>query len=131
MADIRMRFEDHDYDEAAPTIEALVALYGQWLNARKPAEDADPFDLQLMLDWKLGYGDGRFDIRRRSEVEEFLLQWCPRKVSNARLSGVFRWCKGLPTLFCFDDQGFCRRTVTTRRSWQTSLEHWVRRCRWR
>ena len=128
MADIRMRFEDHDYDEAAPTIEALVALYGQWLNALEASGGRRPFDLQLMLDWKLGYGDGRFDIRRRSEVEEFLLQWCPRKVS---MPGSVEHSDGCKGLFSLDDQGFCRRTVTTRRSWRTSLEHWVRRCRWR
>ena len=34
-----------------------------------------------MLDWKLGYGDARFDTWRRREVEEFLLEWCPRKLS--------------------------------------------------
>ncbi len=105
MADIRMRFEDHDYDEAAPTIEALVALYGQWLNARKPAEDADPFDLQLMLDWKLGYGDGRFDIWRRSEVEEFLLQWCPRKVSMPAQWSIPMVQRVADAFLFLDDQG--------------------------
>ncbi len=105
MADFRMRFEDHDYDEAAPTIEALVALYGQWLNARKPAEDADPFDLQLMLDWKLGYGDGRFDIWRRSEVEEFLLQWCPRKVSMPAQWSIPMVQRVADAFLFLDDQG--------------------------
>jgi hypothetical protein len=105
MADFRMHFEDHDYDEAAPTIEALVARYGDWLLARDPGEESNPFDLQLMLDWKLGYGDGRFDIWRRSEVEQFLLEWCPRKVSMPAQWSIPMVQRVADAFLFLDDQG--------------------------
>jgi hypothetical protein len=43
--------------------------------------NADPGDLGLLLDWKESYGDGRLGRWRRSELEQFLLDWCPAKLS--------------------------------------------------
>ena len=37
----------------------------------------------LVTDWKFSYGDGHLARWRRSEVEEFLLDWSPRKLSIA------------------------------------------------
>ena len=43
--------------------------------------DVDPSDLGLLLDWKESYGDGRLGRWRRHELEQFLLDWCPAKLS--------------------------------------------------
>ncbi|GAB3757416.1 hypothetical protein [Microlunatus parietis] len=39
--------------------------------------------LGLLLDWKWSYGDRRLDRLTRDELEEFLLEWCPSKLSAA------------------------------------------------
>ena len=44
--------------------------------------DADAGDVELLLDWKWGYSDGRLDHWDAADVEEFLLGWCPRKVAS-------------------------------------------------
>ena len=41
----------------------------------------DPDDFALLLDWKWGYGDGRLDRWHSSDLGDFLLSWCPRKLS--------------------------------------------------
>lgn len=41
----------------------------------------DAGDLGLLLDWKRSYGDGRLGRWRRVEIEQFLLDWCPAKLS--------------------------------------------------
>jgi hypothetical protein len=43
---------------------------------------ADPSDAQLLLDWKWGYGDGQLNRWNLDDIEEFLLEWCPRKLSS-------------------------------------------------
>ena len=52
---------------------------------------ADLFDVQLLLDWKWGYGDGTLNRWSLPDVEEFLLEWCPRKLSSSP-----EHCAGIP-----------------------------------
>ncbi len=66
--------------------EAFGAFRDQLVDDFAPwAEDASPpvdgSDLGLLLDWKWGYGGGRMDRWELADIEEFLLDWCPRKVS--------------------------------------------------
>ncbi|MAT06732.1 MAG: hypothetical protein CL424_16980 [Acidimicrobiaceae bacterium] len=35
----------------------------------------------VFVDWKYGYGDAQLDVVTRHDAAEFLLEWCPRKVS--------------------------------------------------
>lgn len=51
----------------------------------------DASDLGLLLDWKRSYGDGRLGVWRRVEIEQFLLDWCP-----AKLSATAQQVQGLP-----------------------------------
>ena len=44
------------------------------------------------MDWKYGYGDGALDRWRVADVDEFLFDWCPRKLSAAPED-----CAGIPT----------------------------------
>ena len=53
--------------------------FAAWAEQHRVA--ADPGDAQLLLDWKWGYGDGELGRWRVPDVEEFLLEWCPRKLS--------------------------------------------------
>lgn len=76
---LQMQFEPGDYDAARPTVEELMARYEQW--SQTPQGPGDASNLQLLLEWKVGYSDGRLDRWERDEVEEFLLGWCPRKLS--------------------------------------------------
>ena len=82
MASPRMRFEPGDVEDARGTIEELADLYESWFRVRHPGADADDgSDLEMLLDWKVNYGDGRLDEWSVADVEEFVLGWCPRKVS--------------------------------------------------
>lgn len=80
MPSIPMRFEDPD--DARPTIERLVGRFESWWSARQPtASESGGSEYELLLDWKVSYGDGCLDVWSVRDVEEFLLEWCPRKVS--------------------------------------------------
>ena len=59
--------------------EELTGRFAEW--ARRECPEAEPVDVELLLDWKWGYGDGRLDHWDTADVEEFLLGWCPRKVA--------------------------------------------------
>lgn len=41
----------------------------------------DVSNLQMVLEWKVGWVDGRLDEWLSTDVAEFLLEWCPRKLS--------------------------------------------------
>lgn len=47
----------------------------------EPVDPIDAGDLGLLLDWKRSYGDERLGRWRRVEIEQFLLDWCPAKLS--------------------------------------------------
>ena len=49
--------------------------------ATVPGDDGTIFDVQLGLDWKWGYSDGDLGRWTLGELEEFVIEWCPRKVS--------------------------------------------------
>jgi len=59
--------------------EELTGQFAEWAGRECP--EAEPVDVELLLDWKWGYGDGRLDHWDTADVEEFLLGWCPRKVA--------------------------------------------------
>ena len=74
------RLPGPDDDEGFATVrEQLVAEFEHVLPPDDP--DLDPGDLGLLLDWKRSYGDGRLDRWRRKDLEGFLLDWFPAKVS--------------------------------------------------
>lgn len=79
MAALRMRFEPGDIDAARPTIDELVKRFRHWCRAN--GSSADAWDLDLLLDWKVTWSDGRLDDWLVGDVEQFLLDWCPRKLS--------------------------------------------------
>ena len=74
-----MRFGVEDDDAFHARREELVADYAGWL-ALQPV-DADAGDARPALDWKWGYADGDLSIWTVPDLDEFLLRWCPRKLS--------------------------------------------------
>lgn len=86
---MRMCFAPEDEDAYFARRDELIEQFAGWLS--RHAVDGDPSDAELLLDWRWGYGDGELDRWRRSDVAEFLLGWCPRK-----LSAPADLCAGIP-----------------------------------
>lgn len=64
--------------------EWLLEGFGRWLPDEpglSPEADDAVSDAGLVLDWKFGYGDGHLGRWTAGEIAEFLLGWCPRKLS--------------------------------------------------
>ncbi len=59
--------------------DELLDDYAGWL-ASSNAE-AEAGDAALAMDWKWGYQDGELGRWTVADLEEFLLGWCPRKLS--------------------------------------------------
>lgn len=98
MAAQRMRFEPGDGEGARPTIDELVERFQHWCRANNASADA--WDLDLLLDWKVSWSDGRLDDWSVSHVEEFLLDWCPRKLS-APADQALQMADSIATAFTF------------------------------
>ena len=76
---MRMRFPDQDERAFGAGRDALGEQFAGWLTAQKVP--GDPNDAGLLMDWKFHYGDGALDVWTVADVSEFLLEWCPRKLS--------------------------------------------------
>lgn len=101
-----MRFRPGDHEAARRTIAELTDRYDAWYRSRHPdVEMVDVGDLGLLLDWKIGYGNGRFDEWTIDQLEEFLLEWCPRKVTVSAAQAALMPA-GIAEAFAFlADQG--------------------------
>jgi hypothetical protein len=80
---MRLRFSPYGDDEDAyrATRDALLDEFSGWLDRSEP----DPADLVgdvgIFLDWRHGYSSGVLDEFDDGDITEFLLEWCPRKLS--------------------------------------------------
>lgn len=73
-----MRFS-HDDDSYW---DAKLGLLAELAERLGPGHDPSIVgNAGLLLDWKYNYGDGELDSFSVGELREFLLEWCPRKVS--------------------------------------------------
>jgi len=74
-----LRFGVDDEDEFYEAKDQLLAQLEEALG-----DDGDPEvvgNAGLLLDWRWGYSTGELDHYDRIELETYLLDWCPRKVS--------------------------------------------------
>ncbi len=75
--------EDEDGFAAART--SLLEHFERWLGHQGMAPEGDEAEAAgeagLALDWKWGYGDGDLSRWRPPDISEFLLEWCPGKLS--------------------------------------------------
>lgn len=76
---VRMKFGPDDDKAFGKRRDDLVADFAEWVS--KLPLNVDPGDVGLLLDWKWGYGGGNLGRWRRRDIEEFLLEWCPRKLA--------------------------------------------------
>jgi hypothetical protein len=79
---VRMRFDaDADEDAAHATREALVLRFARWRDDHPEHGSADPWDVDLILSWKWGYGDGDYGLWTRAEIDEVLIEHLPSKLT--------------------------------------------------
>lgn len=78
---MRMHFsaEDDEFDAFREASAALTDRFAAWV--QRHGLRADPSDVSILLDWRYSYADGVLDVWTCADVEEFLLEWCPRKLS--------------------------------------------------
>jgi hypothetical protein len=72
--------------------DRLLDGFGGWLETQPELDEAAAHDAivdaGIALDWKFGYGDGHLGRWTAGEVAEFLLSWCPRKLSVSQADSV-------------------------------------------
>jgi hypothetical protein len=84
---MRLRFDPYDDDDHGfeETKQRLLHRFEEWLGAEGGSgpvpEHEMAADAGVALDWKCGYGDGDLASWPTRDVAEFLLDWCPRKLS--------------------------------------------------
>ena len=74
-----MTFGPEDEEAFEARRVELVSDFAGWLEQLPVV--VDPDDFALLLDWKWGYSDGRLDRWNGADLSDFLLSWCPRKLS--------------------------------------------------
>ena len=82
---VQLQIRDGDESGFAQAKGWLLAGFSGWLDdvARPsgPGANEAVSDASLVLDWKFGYGDGHLGRWTAGDVGEFLLGWCPRKLT--------------------------------------------------
>lgn len=78
---MRMRFTVEDERAFTTRRDDLGERFERWSAERE--RSGEPADAQLLLDWKFAFGDGALDVWTVEDAREFLLGWCPRKLSAA------------------------------------------------
>lgn len=81
---MRLRVGGADERTFRSAATAVLDAFGAWQRrhgvGQEDAERAGA-DVDLALDWKWAYADGDLGWWRTEHVVEFLLEWCPRKLS--------------------------------------------------
>ena len=77
---------DHEDEQGFKAArDLLLGRFTTWLarQGRSFDEETDELigDAGVALDWKWTFGDGELATWRTGDVAEFLLDWCPRKLS--------------------------------------------------
>jgi|GEM_PF-768866 len=82
---VHLTFDPEDHDGFTTARDDLLDQFIAWLQDRAglSADEADEVatDASLALDWKFGYNGGSLVAWRLADLGEFLLEWCPRKLS--------------------------------------------------
>jgi hypothetical protein len=95
-------FEDDEYFEAR---DAILDDFERWARRRieleKGLAEGWGADACLFLDWRVQYSSGDLSAFGVGDIEEYLLEWCPRKLSAppsawlAVVEGVDAWVQYL------------------------------------
>lgn len=89
---MRMVFGPDDGDAFSEAREALLVRFEGWLKVERGLGGREAIeaacDAGLALDWKWSYSDGALGLWRTDDVYEFLMDWCPRKLSVSQADCV-------------------------------------------
>jgi hypothetical protein len=77
---MRMSFAVEDEDAFQIRRDEVLDDYAAWL-ASSHVTGAAAGDAGVALDWKWGYQDGELGRWTVADLDEFLLDWCPRKLT--------------------------------------------------
>jgi hypothetical protein len=89
---VRLQFDPGDDDPYGAARDALLDELGDWLDVPDSERDGVVSDVGFFLDWRYRHSSGVLDEFTPSEVAEFLLEWCPRRLrgrTNASLHLCF------------------------------------------
>lgn len=82
---VQLLIRDDDEAGFERATDWLLDGFGRWLcdasRLSQEAADEAVSDASFALGWKFGYGDGHLGRWTADEITEFLLRWCPRKLS--------------------------------------------------
>jgi hypothetical protein len=78
---VQLRFSPDDEASYYATRAALVGELNGWLDLPEPERAELVSDVEMFLDWRYNYSSGVLDGFDDGDVTEFLLGWCPRKLS--------------------------------------------------
>ena len=82
LSGMHMVFGPGDQEGFLARRDSLLGHFESWLGAAPPAHTARvASEAGLALDWKWSYADGDLGKWTTADVREFLLDWCPRKLS--------------------------------------------------
>lgn len=78
-----MKFDPEQTDERVfyAARAALLAQFDGWAAAAIETTDSLQADVGTFLEWRYQYSNGDLGSFTRGDVEEYLLEWCPRKLS--------------------------------------------------
>lgn len=88
---MRLSFDDEDEDAYFATRDALLDEIVESLSpARRGAPDPEEVAgaISVLLDWRWNYSTGQLDDWSPGDVDEFLLDWLPRKYSAPPEAGA-------------------------------------------
>jgi hypothetical protein len=78
---MRLRFSPDEEDGYYAARNALVDEFNGWLLSCGSEQAGLASDVEMFLDWRYHYSNGVLDGFDDGDVTEFLLGWCPRKLS--------------------------------------------------
>ncbi|OLT00075.1 hypothetical protein BJF90_07180 [Pseudonocardia sp. CNS-004] len=76
---MRLRFDADDETAFHQRRDELAGQFARWLETHRVT--GEPSDAELLMDWKFRCGDGALDCWTTADAEEFLFEWCPRKLA--------------------------------------------------
>jgi hypothetical protein len=76
---MRMEFGPEDEEAFFETRDALLEQFADWSGQAAPG--TDPGLVQLVLDYKWGYGDGHLGRWTTADLHDLLIDWFPSKVT--------------------------------------------------
>ncbi len=94
---MRLQFGEHDDDAYWATKEQLLTEIDESMRADRgdsPGIAETVSSIAVLLDWRWNYSSGQLDDWHPGDVDEFLLDWAPRKYSASPEAGA-ALCSGV------------------------------------